>query len=632
MSNPASRKINAKEIVADIRTGMTDEALMSKYQLSAKGLLSLFDQLIKTGLIEAQELSERNSTKRWESSPKLDISTDRRSIKASRSTPQPNVESKQQDGTRSQNVALVVVGFLAVFVCTSLFLYKKYSSKQGNQNSLAQDSQKRSVDRKGPQTPAAPIAGTTQRPSGTAGQQPISSPKTASTTSGKDIDKALLSAAYWGNPLEILELLQQGSNINARDDRGNTPLQLAASAGKLEAMKLLLDNGADINAKDNTGNTPLLSVARAGKLEVMKLLLDMGADPNAQNETGESVLMKSIYCDDPDLFKLLLDKGADPNVRERRYGDTVLHKFAYTMLSPIPHFREKLQMTMDRGADPGIRNQRSWTPMDTLFFTPGGQGNPNQAEALQLFLTKQIDVNSFITVNKSSLLVAAAATGAPASVQVLLDKGADVNRPDPNGTTALAAALLKGKVDNVKILIGKRADVNAKDRAGNTPLGVASAGGHTEIVKILLSSDADPNALTKAEPSKMESKEEATPLMISAREGHLTASELLVAKGADVNAINAQHLTPLMMASGNNKPEVVELLLANKADVNAKDRFENTPLIIAAGAGHSKVVEILLKAGADVNPKNAAGATALNEAEVKKHNRVVELLKAHGAK
>lgn len=51
--------ISPGEAVRDIRSGMHDFDLMSKYNLSAKGLESLFGQLVKSGLLQQTELDRR---------------------------------------------------------------------------------------------------------------------------------------------------------------------------------------------------------------------------------------------------------------------------------------------------------------------------------------------------------------------------------------------------------------------------------------------------------------------------------------------------------------------------------------------------------------------------------------------
>ena len=53
------RKITAREVLSDVRTGVSDPALMEKYKLSAQGLQSVFNKLIKAGVLTQEELNER---------------------------------------------------------------------------------------------------------------------------------------------------------------------------------------------------------------------------------------------------------------------------------------------------------------------------------------------------------------------------------------------------------------------------------------------------------------------------------------------------------------------------------------------------------------------------------------------
>jgi len=54
--------VNAEDAVRSIKSGMTDEALMEKYEISQKGLESLFRKLIAAGAIEQSELDRRRGT------------------------------------------------------------------------------------------------------------------------------------------------------------------------------------------------------------------------------------------------------------------------------------------------------------------------------------------------------------------------------------------------------------------------------------------------------------------------------------------------------------------------------------------------------------------------------------------
>jgi hypothetical protein len=55
----AKRAVSANEILADIKAGMNDGALMRRYGLSAPGLQSVFAKLFKAGALTGSELERR---------------------------------------------------------------------------------------------------------------------------------------------------------------------------------------------------------------------------------------------------------------------------------------------------------------------------------------------------------------------------------------------------------------------------------------------------------------------------------------------------------------------------------------------------------------------------------------------
>ena len=55
------RQINGRHVVNDLRSGMGDEELQAKYELSAKALQSIFEKLVARNAISHSELCERSS-------------------------------------------------------------------------------------------------------------------------------------------------------------------------------------------------------------------------------------------------------------------------------------------------------------------------------------------------------------------------------------------------------------------------------------------------------------------------------------------------------------------------------------------------------------------------------------------
>ena len=117
------------------------------------------------------------------------------------------------------------------------------------------------------------------------------------------------------------------------------------------------------------------------------------------------------------------------------------------------------------------------------------------------------------------------------NVRSLLDAGAAVNAPQPDGTTALHWAAYHDDRGTVELLVKAGADVNATNRYGMPPLSLACTNRNGTVVKLLLEAGADANAA-------LEGGE--TVLMTAARTGSLESVQALVAKGADVNAHRAQ--------------------------------------------------------------------------------------------
>lgn len=123
--------------------------------------------------------------------------------------------------------------------------------------------------------------------------------------------KLLLQAVKNGK-LDALDSLlsNSGTNVEETDEKGRTPLILAANLGKAEMVNRLLANQSiKINATDNLGRTPLHYCANEKIMKpTIEVLLRRGADVNVQDRGFHPPMYYAINKDNYDTLKMLLEQ------------------------------------------------------------------------------------------------------------------------------------------------------------------------------------------------------------------------------------------------------------------------------------------------------------------------------------
>ena len=85
----------------------------------------------------------------------------------------------------------------------------------------------------------------------------------------------------------------------------------ATIEGNTDMVKSLLSSpGADVNATDERGNTPLLEAARYGHEDICRVLIAAGADIKAKDKDGKTALMLAIQNNHDDVVRVLKQAGA----------------------------------------------------------------------------------------------------------------------------------------------------------------------------------------------------------------------------------------------------------------------------------------------------------------------------------
>lgn len=208
-----------------------------------------------------------------------------------------------------------------------------------------------------------------------------------------------------------------------------------------------------------------------------------------------------------------------------------------------------------------------------------------------------------------------------ALVEILLEKGADPNTPNPrSGETPLIAAVRNSDTPMVKRLLGAGADLDRTDNEGSSPLTWAVRKGSLDLVKII-----------SAQTGTLKIKKNPSLILEAAAYGHNEAVDHFLAIGAPPDVRSGRGETPLILAARFGHPETVQLLLENGSDVSAVDTDRASALTWAARMGRSDIVPLLAGTGADLNHSDSTSLTPLSHAVRLGHEQVVKYLLKEGA-
>ncbi len=245
-------------------------------------------------------------------------------------------------------------------------------------------------------------------------------------------------AAGFGTVDTLQWLIDSGADVNAKNNRGSTPLHWAVPD---EAkVRLLLARGANVNAKVAGGQTPLYHAAILGNgLATMSLLLEKGANPNLRTGGGRSPLMVAAGDGNVAAVRLLLDAKAAIDAKDSS-GMTAL------MMAASSGSPAGVRILLERGADARIQTKRTETAL-------GFAGTAGNEEVVRLLLEQGADVNVRNIRGFSPLMLAASSDTMPAGVvNLLLAKGADPSFTGDYDETARDLAAKHGRSAVARLL------------------------------------------------------------------------------------------------------------------------------------------------------------------------------------
>lgn len=173
----------------------------------------------------------------------------------------------------------------------------------------------------------------------------------------------LHQAAHRGDTASLKKIIAAGTDLEARDQAGRTPLHVAAFASQYDAVRELINAGSNPNALENQAYDIVTIASVANDLEMVDLALDQGA--NAGNITSPydgTALIAAAHLGHYQVVERLIAGGA-PLDHVNNLGWTALIEAVVLGDGGRDHV-ETVRLLVAAGADKTITDRQGVTPIE----------------------------------------------------------------------------------------------------------------------------------------------------------------------------------------------------------------------------------------------------------------------------
>ncbi|MDX1562748.1 MAG: ankyrin repeat domain-containing protein, partial [Gammaproteobacteria bacterium] len=236
-------------------------------------------------------------------------------------------------------------------------------------------------------------------------------------------------------------------DVDERAPDGSTALLWATYAVDRELVRALLDAGATVNVTNEYGTSPLIEAVKLGDVALVDMLLAAGADADSPNHDNQTALMLAAAIGSREIAERLIEHGADVTAVESFRGQNAL------MWAAGEGHPEIVDLLLANGADQDLDRRAvhdDWPRQMTS--EPRAQFRQTGGLTALLYATR---------------------SGCYRCVVAIVEAGADIERPNPDGITPLLNAIDARNFDIAMYLIDQGANVHVWDMHGRTPLYMA---------------------------------------------------------------------------------------------------------------------------------------------------------------
>ena len=448
----------------------------------------------------------------------------------------------------------------------------------------------------------------------------------------------LMNAALNGNVQVVKSVIKRGADPSLMDNRGWNTLHCAAQGGDTDIISLIHTHLPNIDSKTGEGDTPLMLAASCGKLHAVKWFLEKGATVACESNKGWNTLHYAAQGGDTDIISLIHTHL--PNIDSKTgEGDTPL------MVATLWGKLHAVEWFLEKGATVACENNVGW---NTLHYAAQG----GDTDIISLIHTHLPNIESKTGEGYTPLMVAAF-TGKLHAVKWFLEKGATVACECNRGWNTLHCAAKGGDTDIISLIHTHLPNIDSKTGEGDTPLMVATLWGKLHAVEWFLEKgatvacennvgwntlhyaaqggDTDIISLIHTHLPNIESKTSNgfTPLMVAALHGELLAVKWFLEKGATVACKDYRGWNTLHRAAEGGDTDIISLIHTHLPNIDSKTGEGDTPLMLAASCGKLHAVKWFLEKGATVACENNVGWNTLHCAAQGGDTDIISLIHTH---
>lgn len=382
-------------------------------------------------------------------------------------------------------------------------------------------------------------------------------------------DQAFLQACAEGNVDEVRRLM--GPTGDSKPKKSRVGRVLSA-----------LGRGKSSPRGSDRLSFGLHIAAASDSVDVVALLLESGVPVDAPDDEGDTPLLNTLLAQSvaSDAALALLEAGANPLARRQNRCST-------------------LYLACERGANEVVKAliKRGANVDDT------GPGLP--------------------------VLGIAIAKAQRATVQILLEAGADISATDGDGDSMLLFALMMDPIneDIIRTLVHRRVALDARRESnGATALHLACQKSLVNVIDMLLDAGADPSVANSADitaPQLAVLQNDASVLKVLTRHGvikgdgkdqgmvqHVLQRLMVEAQKTNSEIVEGPSKVLLLAISSSNVEMIKSMVAENKRLLEPEDR-STSPLHAACVGGHTSSAVALIEAGANIESLDDDGDTAL---------------------